>query len=92
MSRHKRGFLNNIRISANALRLGMNLWPPFIGAGIHVLRITEDFREVKVRMALRWYNCNYVGTHFGSGITSAAQRLACAPTCLRRVVAARSTP
>jgi acyl-coenzyme A thioesterase PaaI-like protein len=68
MSRHKQGFLSNIRISANALRLGMNLWPPFIGAGIHVLHIAEDFREVKVRMALRWYNRNYVGTHFGGSL------------------------
>ena len=68
MSRHKQGFLSNIRISASALRLGMNLWPPFIGAGIHVLHIAEDFREVKVRMALRWYNRNYVGTHFGGSL------------------------
>ncbi len=74
MSKHKQGFLRNIRLNANALRLGMNLWPPFIGAGIQVLHIAEDFREVKVRMALRWYNRNYVGTHFASGITSAARR------------------
>jgi acyl-coenzyme A thioesterase PaaI-like protein len=68
MSEHKQGFLRNIRLSANALRLGMNLWPPFIGAGIHVLHIAEDFREIKVRMALRWYNRNYVGTHFGGSL------------------------
>ena len=92
MSTHKQGFLRNIRLSANALRLGINLWPPFIGAGIHVLYITDDYREVKVRMALRWYNRNYVGTHFGSGITSAWRRLACAATSLRPVVAGRSTP
>jgi acyl-coenzyme A thioesterase PaaI-like protein len=55
-------------MSAGALRLAMNLWPPFIGAGIHVLHIAEDFREVKVRMRLRWYNRNYVGTHFGGSL------------------------
>lgn len=68
MSKQRQGFLHNIRLSANTLRLGMNLWPPFIGAGIHVLHIAEDFRAVKVRMALHWYNRNYVGTHFGGSL------------------------
>ena len=68
MSTHKQGFLRNMKLTANMLRLGMNLWPPFIGAGIHVLHIADDFREIKVRMALRWYNRNYVGTHFGGSL------------------------
>ncbi len=68
MSTRKQGFLRNIRLGASALRLGINLWPPFIGAGIHVLYIAEDYREVRVRMALRWYNRNYVGTHFGGSL------------------------
>jgi hypothetical protein len=92
MSKHKEGLLRNLRLNANALRLGMNLLPPFIGAGIYVLHIAEDFREVKVRMALPWYKQNCVGTHFGSGITSAVRRLACAATRLRQVAAVRSTP
>lgn len=62
------GFLRNIRLGPGALRLGMNLWPPFMGAGIQVLRIAPDFRAVKVRMKLRWYNRNYVGTHFGGSL------------------------
>jgi acyl-coenzyme A thioesterase PaaI-like protein len=68
MSNHGRDLLRNLRLGANALRLGMNLWPPFVGAGIHVLHIAEDYREVRVRMALRWYNRNYVGTHFGGSL------------------------
>jgi acyl-coenzyme A thioesterase PaaI-like protein len=67
-SRSRQGFLRHVRISANTLRIGMNLWPPFIGAGIHVLHIAPDFREVKVRMKLRWFNRNYVGTHFGGSL------------------------
>lgn len=62
------GYLRNIRLGARALRLAMNLWPPFVGAGIHVLHIAEDFRAVRVRMVLRWYNRNYVGTHFGGSL------------------------
>ena len=52
------------------LRLGMNLWPPFLGAGIKVNHIGADFREVVVSMKLRWYNRNYVGTHFGGSLAA----------------------
>ena len=48
----------------------MNLWPPFLGAGIRVRHIGADFREVVVSMKLRWYNRNYVGTHFGGSLAA----------------------
>ncbi|MCX8114883.1 MAG: DUF4442 domain-containing protein [Burkholderiaceae bacterium] len=50
------------------LKLGMNLWPPFLGAGIRVKRIAADFREIVVEMPLRLYNRNYFGTHFGGSL------------------------
>lgn len=50
------------------LKLGMNLWPPFVGAGIRVARIAADFREIVVEMPLRRYNRNYFGTHFGGSL------------------------
>ncbi|MCP5233509.1 MAG: DUF4442 domain-containing protein [Zoogloeaceae bacterium] len=46
----------------------MNLWPPFIGAGIHVARISPDFREISVRLRMGLLNRNYVGTHFGGSL------------------------
>lgn len=64
----QKSFLRNVWLSAGALRLAMNLWPPFVGAGIHVLGISPDYREVRVRMRLRWYNRNYMGTHFGGSL------------------------
>ncbi len=48
----------------------MSLWPPFLGAGIRVKHIAPDFREVVVSMKLRWYNRNYVGTHFGGSLAA----------------------
>ncbi len=45
-----------------------NLWPPFLFAGIRVERISDDWRRARVRMRLRWYNRNYVGTHFGGSL------------------------
>lgn len=48
----------------------VNFWPPYLGAGIRVTRIAEDLRSFEVRMKLRWYNRNYVGTHFGGSLYS----------------------
>lgn len=49
-------------------RLGLNVWPPFLGAGIEVTRISPDWREVEVSSRLRWRNRNYIGTHFGGNL------------------------
>ena len=54
--------------SSHALRRWINLWPPFLGAGIRVTRIAPDMKAVDVEMKLRWWNANYVGTHFGGSL------------------------
>jgi hypothetical protein len=46
----------------------INFWPPFLGAGICVNKISIDYRYIEVSMKLRWYNQNYVGTHFGGSM------------------------
>ena len=46
----------------------INWWPPFLGMGIKVRRISEDFREVDVEMVQRFWNTNYVGVHFGGSL------------------------
>lgn len=46
----------------------MNLWPPFLFAGIRVVELSDDYRHVKVRMRQHWWNRNYVGTHFGGSL------------------------
>ena len=52
------------------MRLRLRLYPPYFGAGIRVTRISEDFREVDVSLRLRWFNKNYVGSHFGGSLYS----------------------
>jgi acyl-coenzyme A thioesterase PaaI-like protein len=52
----------------HALRRGVNLWPPFLGAGIRVKHIAPDMKSIDVEMKLRWWNANYVGTHFGGSL------------------------
>jgi hypothetical protein len=53
-----------------SLKFGMNLWPPFLGAGIRVKHIAADYREIIVAMKLRWYNRNDIGTHFGGSLAA----------------------
>ncbi len=62
------GWIKKWNLGAKLIRVGMNCWPPFIGAGIHVMHWTDDFRTVRVRMKIRWYNKNYIGTHFGGSL------------------------
>jgi acyl-coenzyme A thioesterase PaaI-like protein len=53
-------------------RLLLNLYPPYLGTGIRVTRISSDYREIDVEMKLRFYNRNYVGTHFGGNLYAMA--------------------
>lgn len=52
------------------MRTLLNIWPPFLGAGIRVRRITPNWKEIDVEMKLRWWNRNYVGTHYGGSLYS----------------------
>lgn len=52
---------------ANLRRL-MNIWPPYLAAGIRVREIAPDWRRVRVELVERWWNRNYVGTHFGGSL------------------------
>jgi len=54
--------------SSAHLRRWINLWPPFLGAGIRVTKIAPDMKSIDVEMKLRWWNANYVGTHFGGSL------------------------
>jgi len=51
--------------SAGRLRRWINLWPPFLGAGIRIKHIAPDMKAIDVEMKLHFWNANYVGTHFG---------------------------
>ena len=52
------------------LRRRIRLYPPYLGAGVRVTHVAEDFRRIEVEMPLRFYNRNYVGTHFGGSLYS----------------------
>jgi acyl-coenzyme A thioesterase PaaI-like protein len=64
----KQGFFWRLALGPRALRVLLNLWGPFRGAGIHVREIAPDFRRVTVELRMRLLNRNYVGTHFGGSL------------------------
>jgi len=51
-------------------RMVMNSWPPYLGAGVCVEEIGEDWSKIRVGMKLRWYNKNYLRSHFGGSLFS----------------------
>jgi len=56
--------------SAQGIRKIMKFYGPYFGAGVKVDYLDKDFREARVSMALKWYNRNYVGVHFGGSLYS----------------------
>lgn len=52
------------------LKLLLNLFAPYLGAGISVTYISPDWHEMRLQMKLRWYNRNAVGTQFGGSLYS----------------------
>jgi hypothetical protein len=58
------------KVFRRQIRVLLNLWPPFLGAGIRVKRLQSDWKEIDVEMKLRRWNTNYVGTHYGGSLYS----------------------
>ncbi len=52
------------------MRFFFNLYPPYLGSGIAVEEIASDYKYLRVKLKLRFYNRNYVGTQFGGSIYS----------------------
>ena len=48
----------------------LRLYPPLWGTGIWVSHVSEDFRDVVVTMAPRFYNRNAFGAHFGGSLAA----------------------
>ncbi|OOG12962.1 DUF4442 domain-containing protein [Pseudomonas sp. B21-040] len=63
-------WLTNTFGKARLMRCFMSFYPPYMGAGVRVRHISDDFRDITVSMGLSWYNRNYVGTQFGGSLYS----------------------
>ena len=59
-----------MKFTPKLLKRILNLYPPYLGAGVKVTYISEDWKELHVSMSLHWFNRNAVGTHFGGSLYS----------------------
>jgi Domain of unknown function (DUF4442) len=57
--------------ASRRLRWGFNVFPAFRGTGARITYISDDYREVHVKLPLSWRTRNYVGTIFGGSLYGA---------------------
>ncbi len=55
-------------MNSTLFKFFVNVYPPYWGTGIVVRKISSDWKEIIVQMKMRWYNRNYVNTHFGGSL------------------------
>ncbi|SMQ96011.1 hypothetical protein PD885_01310 [Xanthomonas fragariae] len=53
---------------ASFFEFDLNLWPPFLFAGVHVTVLSANYRFARVELRQRPWNRNYLGSHFGSSL------------------------
>ena len=56
--------------SPRTFRFLLNLYTPYLGAGVKIEEIRQDWCYMRVSMRLRWYNRNAMGVHFGGSLYS----------------------
>lgn len=54
--------------NARLYRILLNLWPCIRGTGGRVVHLSDDFRELDIRLPLSWRTRNRVGTIFGGSL------------------------
>lgn len=59
-----------MKFTPTKMKWFLRFYPPYIGAGIWVDSVSQDWKELKVSMKLKWYNKNALGTHFGGSLLS----------------------
>lgn len=49
-------------------RIKFNFFPAYRGTGARVLYISDDYRQIRVKIPLSWRTRNYVGTIYGGSM------------------------
>ena len=58
-------------LKTRLLRWKFNCFPAYRGTGARITYISDDVREVRLKLPLNWRTRNYVGTTFGGSIYGA---------------------
>lgn len=56
------------KVRQSFLEKMINLYGPFLGAGVKLEKMSKDYRQARVTMPLTFYNKNYMGTQFGGSL------------------------
>lgn len=48
----------------------MRIFPSYLGPGIKVTKISDDYKHLEVQLKLTWRSRNIYGTHFGGNLYS----------------------
>ncbi|GGC54731.1 DUF4442 domain-containing protein [Hoyosella rhizosphaerae] len=59
-----------MKFTPRTLKLGMRAWPPFLGAGISVRHIADDWSRAEVTLRVNSLTRNALGTAFGGSLSS----------------------
>ncbi|MBV2235057.1 MAG: DUF4442 domain-containing protein [Sterolibacterium sp.] len=68
MSRLRQGRFANLPLRPWMVRLGFALFPPLLGAHIHLEELSSDFRYARLTMPLWISNRTLWGAHFGGSL------------------------
>jgi len=63
---------NTENLKARFKRNLLNFFPPYWGTGARAVFLSNDSKEVQIRLPLFWRTRNYVGTIFGGSIYASA--------------------
>lgn len=55
----------DIAASPAVMRRALNLWPPYLAAGVRITELLPGFAGATVTLRVRPWNANYFGTAFG---------------------------
>lgn len=59
------------RLTPRRLKWVMGLYPPLLINGVRAVRVSEDFRALRVKLSKTWLNTNFNGAIFGGTVTAA---------------------
>lgn len=62
--------INRLRRNPFFLKMMLNTYAPYVGAGVKIVRFDVDNLAIDVQMRLNRFNKNYVGTQFGGSLYS----------------------
>ena len=48
----------------------LSYWPPYFFSGIKIIGVNDQFTKIDVCLKQRFWNTNYVGSHFGGSLYS----------------------